>query len=119
MKLKLEVLITVAAVCSMSLVAEPAAKEEKPAPAPVAVEASETDEIDLDKLGDSADAARKAPTVKITPKVFDQIANYNFVLNVDVLIVSNGLEHYCCRMDGATKKYVFLRDIPEYQSLNW
>ncbi|MBO7506440.1 MAG: type I restriction enzyme HsdR N-terminal domain-containing protein [Paludibacteraceae bacterium] len=61
----------------------------------------------------------KAPTVKITPKVFDQIANYNFVLNVDVLIVSNGLEHYCCRMDGATKKYVFLRDIPEYQSLNW
>ena len=67
MKLKLEVLITVAAVCSMSLAAEPAAKEEKPAPAPapVAVEASETDEIDLDKLDDSADAARKAPTVKM------------------------------------------------------
>ncbi len=65
MKLKLEVLITVAAVCSLSLAAEPAAKEEKPAPAPVAVEASETDEIDLDKLDDSADAARKAPTVKM------------------------------------------------------
>ena len=65
MKLKLEVLITVAAVCSMSLAAEPAAKEEKPAPAPVAAEASETDEIDLDKLDDSADAARKAPTVKM------------------------------------------------------
>ena len=66
MKLKLEVLITVAAVCSLSLSAEPAAKEEKPAPAPVvAVEASETDEIDLDKLDDSADAARKAPTVKM------------------------------------------------------
>lgn len=65
MKLKLEVLITVAAVCSLSLAAEPAAKEEKPAPTPVAVEGSETDEIDLDKLDDSADAARKAPTVKM------------------------------------------------------
>ncbi|MBO7427969.1 MAG: type I restriction enzyme HsdR N-terminal domain-containing protein [Paludibacteraceae bacterium] len=61
----------------------------------------------------------KAPSVKITPKVFDQIANYNFVLNVDVLIVSNGLAHYCCRMDSETKKYMFLREIPEYQSLNW
>ena len=66
MKLKLEVLITVAAVCSLSLAAEPAEKEKKPAPAPVvAAEASETDEIDLDKLDDSADAARKAPTVKM------------------------------------------------------
>ena len=66
MKLKLEVLITVAAVCSMSLAAEPAEKEKKTAPVPVvAAEASETDEIDLDKLDDSADAARKAPTVKM------------------------------------------------------
>ena len=66
MKLKLEVLITVAAVCSLSLAAEPAEKEKKTAPAPVvAAEASETDEIDLDKLDDSADAARKAPTVKM------------------------------------------------------
>ena len=66
MKLKLEVLITVAAVCSLSLAAEPAEKEKKNAPAPVvAAEASETDEIDLDKLDDSADAARKAPTVKM------------------------------------------------------
>ncbi len=65
-KLKLEVLITVAAVCSLSLAAEPAEKEKKTAPAPVvAAEASETDEIDLDKLDDSADAARKAPMVKM------------------------------------------------------
>ncbi len=65
MKLKLEVLITVAAVCSLSFAAEPAAKEAKPAPEPAAAEAQETDEIDLDKLDDSADAARKAPTVKM------------------------------------------------------
>ncbi|MCR5496537.1 MAG: type I restriction enzyme HsdR N-terminal domain-containing protein [Paludibacteraceae bacterium] len=61
----------------------------------------------------------KAPTVRITPKVFDQIANYNFALNVDYLIVSNGLDHYCCKMNKEGEKYSFLRDIPDYQSLNW
>ena len=67
MKLKLEILITAAAFCSLSLAADPSTKEENPAPvpAPVAAEVPETDEIDLDKLDDSADAARKAPTVKM------------------------------------------------------
>ena len=41
----------------------------------------------------------KAPTVEITQAVFDQITRYNMVLKVDYLIVSNGLNHYCCRMD--------------------
>lgn len=61
----------------------------------------------------------KAPTVKITQKVFDQIATYNFELDVDILIVSNGLEHYCCRMDKENRKYFFLREIPDYDSLAW
>ena len=42
----------------------------------------------------------KAPEIeKITQKVFDQITRYNMVLKVDYLIVSNGLQHYCCRID--------------------
>lgn len=56
----------------------------------------------------------KAPTVNITQKVFDQIARYNIVVNADVLIVSNGLRHYCCRFDG--DGYVFLRDVPRYEA---
>jgi len=59
----------------------------------------------------------KAPTVEITQKVFDQISRYNLVLNVDYLIVSNGLTHYCCRMDYADKRYEFLPDIPAYKEL--
>jgi hypothetical protein len=59
----------------------------------------------------------KAPTVTISQKVFDQIARYNLVLHVDYLIVSNGLKHYCVKMDYPTGKYVFLRDIPDYASL--
>ncbi|MBR4997920.1 MAG: type I restriction enzyme HsdR N-terminal domain-containing protein [Bacteroidaceae bacterium] len=59
----------------------------------------------------------KAPTVDITQKVFDQICRYNLVLQVDYLIVSNGLAHYCCQLDYATRSYRFLRDIPEYTSI--
>ena len=59
----------------------------------------------------------KAPTVNITQKVFDQITIYNMLLHVDYLVVSNGIKHYCCRMDYANQKYLFLEDIPDYQNL--
>ena len=54
----------------------------------------------------------KAPTVNITQQVFDQICRYNMVLQVEYLIVSNGLAHYCCKMDYATRSYTFLREVP-------
>ena len=56
----------------------------------------------------------KAPTVNITQQVFDQICRYNMVLQVDYLIVSNGLSHYCCKVDYATRSYTFLREVPAY-----
>ena len=59
----------------------------------------------------------KAPTVSITQKVFDQITIYNMLLHVDYLVVSNGIKHYCCRMDYANQKYLFLEVIPDYQNL--
>lgn len=59
----------------------------------------------------------KAPHIPITQKVFDQICRYNLVFRVDYLIVSNGLSHYCCRMDYAHQSYQFLTDVPEYGEL--
>ena len=59
----------------------------------------------------------KAPTVEITQTVFDQITRYNMVLKVDYLVVSNGLHHYCCRIDYARNTYYFLPDIPRYADL--
>ncbi len=59
----------------------------------------------------------KAPNVEITQKVFDQIGRYNLVFRVDYLIVSNGLTHYCCRMDYEKNSYHFLADIPDYSEL--
>lgn len=56
----------------------------------------------------------KAPHVEITQAVFDQITRYNMVLKVEYLIVSNGLQHYCCRIDYTTMRYSFLPEIPDY-----
>ena len=59
----------------------------------------------------------KAPTIQIQQKTFDQISAYNLLLHVDYLIVSNGLQHYCCKMDYENQKYLFLQDIPDYENL--
>lgn len=59
----------------------------------------------------------KAPTVKITKEVFAQISRYNLTLKVDYLIVSNGIQHYCCRMDYPNNSYSFLQEIPEYTKI--
>lgn len=62
-------------------------------------------------------AEYKAPTVEITQKTFDQICRYNIVLKVRFLIVSNGLRHFCCRIDYDNNSYTFLPDIPTYEML--
>ena len=59
----------------------------------------------------------KAPHVQIQQKTFDQISAYNLLLRVDYLIVSNGLQHYCCKMDYEQQKYHFLEEIPDYEKL--
>ncbi len=59
----------------------------------------------------------KAPTVALTQQVFDQISSYNHLLHVDYLTVSNGLQHYCCRMDYDHQCYTLLPDIPDYETL--
>ncbi len=59
----------------------------------------------------------KAPTIQIKQQVFNQITVYNLLLHVDYLVVSNGLQHYCCKMDYANQKYTFLQEIPNYNDL--
>lgn len=60
----------------------------------------------------------KAPEIEITQKVFDQIARYNLVMGARLLIVSNGLRHYCCLLQpNQTNAYRFLPEIPNYSIL--
>ena len=57
----------------------------------------------------------KAPTVQITQRVFNQISAYNLLLHVDYLVVSNGLQHYCCKMDYDSQSFHFEEEIPGYE----
>lgn len=59
----------------------------------------------------------KAPDVAITQRVFNQITAYNMLLHVDYLVVSNGMHHYCCKLDYTNNSYTFLEDIPSYDEL--
>ncbi len=54
----------------------------------------------------------KAPNIKITQETFNQIARYNLVLKAEHLMVTNGLNHYFCKMDFENEKYIFLEDLP-------
>lgn len=57
----------------------------------------------------------KSPDIKITQLVFDQIARYNLNLKANYLMVTNGLDHFYCKMDFEKEQYTFLKDIPSYQ----
>lgn len=57
----------------------------------------------------------KAPDVKISEETFAQISRYNITLQVEYLLVTNGMQHYCCQIDLREKTYHFLQEIPDFQ----
>jgi hypothetical protein len=59
----------------------------------------------------------KAPSVPIRQDAFDQGARYNLVFDAPVLVVTNGQEHYACRVDPDSGEYAFLDDLPSYETL--
>lgn len=59
----------------------------------------------------------KASSIVISQSTFDQIVRYNMVLHARYLIVSNGMNHYCCRIDYDNMSYDFLKEVPDYSDL--
>lgn len=59
----------------------------------------------------------KATGIALSQKVFTQIATYNLKLKVDYLVVTNGLNHYCCKMNYQDGSYTFLQKIPNFKEL--
>jgi len=39
-------------------------------------------------------------------------------LNVNYLVVTNGMQHYCCVMDFENKTYNYLKDIPGFEEID-
>lgn len=56
----------------------------------------------------------KAPHISITQDTFDQIARYNYTLQAEYLMVTNGISHYYCQMDWQKERYNFLKELPNF-----
>jgi hypothetical protein len=54
----------------------------------------------------------KSAHVPIDQAVFEQIARYNLVLQVPYLLVTNGLQTYCCQMNYQEQSFTFLTSVP-------
>lgn len=55
----------------------------------------------------------KAPEINLTEKIFHQIAQYNAALNVDLLMVTNGLQHIVCQIDRENIQLNYLEELPD------
>jgi hypothetical protein len=60
----------------------------------------------------------KAPSVTVDQKTFDQVARYNMVHKVKLLAVSNGLQHYYCRINFDKRDYTFIEELPDYREIS-
>jgi len=59
----------------------------------------------------------KNPDIKVNEKTFKQIAIYNSTIKAPYLIVTNGLDHFCCKFNFEDNSHIFLDSIPTYQEL--
>jgi hypothetical protein len=70
-----------------------------------------------DKLGVDLIVECKAPKVNLTEDTFYQIAKYTSSLRAPVLILTNGLHHYCAFVDVQNNELRFLKEIPNKEEL--
>ncbi len=59
----------------------------------------------------------KAENVKINQEVFDQALRYNMQYATSYLVLTNGKNHYICKINKKENSYVFLKELPDYKTL--
>ncbi len=59
----------------------------------------------------------KSAHIEINQDTFSQAASYNFSFRTKYLVLTNGIMHYCCKLDFDNKNYQFLKEIPRYENL--
>jgi len=56
----------------------------------------------------------KAPHIALSEQSFYQASSYHLTLNVQYLVITNGIQHYCCKF--ADGNFSFMKGFPEYNS---
>lgn len=59
----------------------------------------------------------KAPSVKLSDSVIDQVVRYNMVLGVSFIMITNGSKTFICKLDGDSGRYEFLSSVPKYSEI--
>jgi hypothetical protein len=54
----------------------------------------------------------KAPDVPISQLTFDQVAVYNYALQVPFALVSNGMQHAIFQIDSEARSFRFMESLP-------
>lgn len=54
----------------------------------------------------------KAPSIPISEDVFEQISRYNMALKTPYLLITNGLDSYCCKVNYDNQRIDFLDQVP-------
>jgi hypothetical protein len=57
----------------------------------------------------------KSADVEITQRVFDQAMRYNLTMNVKLMVLSNGVNHFCFQLDRERQTYIALTEIPGWK----
>ena len=57
----------------------------------------------------------KAPDVPIDQSTFEQAARYNIVMKVPYLLLSNGLIHYCCKVNHDSGEVELMPNVPSFE----
>ncbi len=56
--------------------------------------------------------------VPLKQPVLEQIVRYHMALPAPWLVITNGVNTWCCRLDGAAGSWVFENDLPDYPPVN-
>ena len=77
-----------------------------------------TDLVLFDKKGGPLLLAEcKAPSIPINRSVFEQIMQYNKLLKVPYLLLTNGTDSYFCRYHAHENRFEGLTEIPTYTEM--
>jgi len=72
-----------------------------------------SDLVIYDKTGERFLLAEcKAPEIKLSSGTFEQAARYNLTLKVPYLFITNGLMHYCAKINFDTQSFEIQSDLP-------
>ncbi len=59
----------------------------------------------------------KAPDVKLSQAVLDQVINYNYNYGVTFIIVTNGITHLTAKINPIARTFVQLEQVPDYETV--